>query len=152
MYRTCVGCQNEKQPCAARDALRAHMKGFGVTSIKWKCKDRVPRIVVGDPVWALTHDGSNEYDDDGEPFRDYFPGTAIKQVGAKFVVFIEPGAEGRDNDNSKFTTTARGFCKIPLSRITAREGERETVCRYCEQPNSKGHVQGYSCNPDPSIW
>lgn len=152
-YRTCIGCISEKQPCQARDKLRATLKGLGVTSIKWKCRARWPRFEVGDPVWALTvaNTSGGEVDDDGQALRDYFPAVAIRACGTKMLVRIEPGAAGRGDfgDGVKFDPTHSGYCKIPLSRISAREGEREQVCRYCEWPASKGHAPGYSCNPDP---
>lgn len=147
-YRTCQGCTHEKHPCAARDALRAKLKGIGVTSIKWKCADRVSRFNVGDAVWAMTVAGHSEgYYDQGEPLRDEFPATLIRLIGSKALVFIVPGVEGKGHcgDGIPFETRGRGFCKIPLSRLTARDGKAEAICKDCEQPESMGHQEGYSC-------
>lgn len=141
-YRTCVGCIDEKHDCASRDRLRKHLKGLGVTSIKWKCAMRVDRVNVGDPVWALTV--ASTTDNDGEPYRDHFPAMAIRHCGSKMLVFIEPGSLGR-NEECKFDATHSGFCKIPLSRISARDGEREDICKSCQWPASKGHAPGYIC-------
>lgn len=145
MYRACMGCVLQGKPCDLREQVKAQVRGLGVTSIKWRCIGRKPRVEIGDPVWALTVEATKgTYDEDGEPRRDYFPGIAIADKGSKMIVFIEPGAEGRDNDDSKFETSS-GFCKIPLSRITIREGERVRVCKHCQWPEYKGHAAGWSC-------
>lgn len=146
LYRTCVGCLSDKSPCVARDDLRERLKGIGVTSIKWKCKDREPRFVVGDPIWALTVEGQgSDHQEGGEPYRDYFPGTVIRDCGSKLLVYIAPGSPGRDGEEYSFAPSGNGFCKITLSRISKRDGERETICKACELPASKGHQNGYSC-------
>lgn len=144
-YRTCVGCIQQNQPCEARDKLRDMLKGLGVMSIKWKCKSRVARINVGDPIWALTVASINRVNQDGDPYRAYFPGIAIKGCGSKMLIHIAPGTPGRDED---CTFEGTGFCKIPMGRIEKRDGERVEVCRCCQQPAFMGHIFGAACNPD----
>lgn len=144
-YRTCIGCIHQKQTCAVRDDLRKKLEGLRVTSIKWKCKSRVARLAPGDPVWALTVASTKRVDDNGEPYRAYFPGIAIKEHGTKMLIHIAPGAPGRNED---CTFEGGGFCKIPLSRIEKRDGERVEVCRCCQQPAFMGHIFGAACNPD----
>lgn len=143
IYRTCTGCAKQGVYCEARELVKLALIGVNATSIKWKCKSRVPRINVGDPVWALTNDGG-EPDEEGNPYKDYFPGIAVKEKGSKMIVLIEPGAIGMDEE-LKFATPNRGFCKIPLSRIKIRHDERQQVCKYCCWPSSKGHEPGWSC-------
>lgn len=147
MYRTCVGCAKQGEPCEARDVLKGRLAGLGVTSIKWRCKDREARFQIGDPVWASTVGDQNEVDDDGEPYRDHYPGHIIRDLGSTLLIYIEPGAPGREcQDDVPFSPRANGFCKIPLSRLEAREGDRETICKHCEWPSFKGHQSGYSCS------
>lgn len=152
--RTCQGCIAQGQPCEAREKFLSSIKGYGITSVKWKCKERVPRYKAGDPVWALTVAGHSEgYFDHGEPLRDEFPATVIRMVGAKAIVFIKPGTEGKGHcgDGVPFETTGRGFCKIPLSRLTVRDGQLEAICKFCEQPETMGHQEGFSCAISSSI-
>jgi hypothetical protein len=131
-----------------RDELRDMLRGLGVTSIKWKCKSRVARINVGDPVWALTVWSTNNMGESGEPSRDYFPGIAVREMGTKMLIYIAPNSPGREDPELAFD--GKGFCKIPLSRIERREGEPVKVCRHCQQPEFVGHALGFSCNPDNS--
>lgn len=146
-YRTCYGCASEKKTCPTRDALKKSLAGLRVTSIKWKCMDRIPRIVRGDPIWAWTI-ASNDLTDSEEPYHDNFPGTAIRETGAKMLVWIEPGAAGEGHCGDViFEPKGNGFCKIPLSRLKLRDGDRQDVCRDCDWPTSKGHQPGFICNP-----
>lgn len=157
-WLTCVGCRLQGKPCESRKAMRATLKGLSVTSIKWKCREREARFRAGDPVWALTVDGSGEYrphgihGEDGSPIRDYFPATVVRDLGRKLLVVIKPGAEGRGDfgDGITFqpTGTNNGFCKIPLSRLSPREGEAAAICQSCQWPDFMGHIDGYLCHPD----
>ena len=143
-YRTCEGCVRGGVFCSARDALRIQLSGLRITSVRWQCRERIACFQIGDPVWALTVDGQPDGDEDGDPFRGRFPAIVIREAGTKMLVFIEPGARDADGD-LEFSASHNGFCKIPLSRLSARDGERESVCPACEWPASKGHMQGYSC-------
>lgn len=146
-YRSCTGCIKQGQPCDTRDVLRKRLKGLGITSVKWKCGDRVARIQPGDAVWVETVADPNEVDDDGQPFRGKFPGVAIQERGAGMLVFIEDGAQDLYEEHDvRFVARNNGFCKIPLSRITLREAPREEICASCSWPASKGHQAGYLCH------
>ena len=144
-FRTCQGCVSEGSPCEARDALRLALRGLCVTSVKWKCAVRRPRFEIGSPVWATTiEDPLNPRSENGGAVLDLFPAVVVRVLGGKALVFIKPGAVGQ-SDNSFFVPTGIGFCKLPLSRLSPRDGERVMVCQRCELPASEGHLGGYSC-------
>lgn len=140
-YRTCVGCIRQHEKCAAREVVRAQLKGLGVTSIKWKCQQRAPRFKIGDPVWMTTTVG---YDQMGANVAT-FPGHIVRDCGSRMLVYVEPGAKS-DCEDYEFEPRNRGFCKIPLARIEEREGPSVTICDTCELPTFKGHAEGYSCH------
>lgn len=144
-YRTCTGCISAGQPCSAKDALRKTLKGLGVTSVKWNCADRVARFQVGNLVWADTVADRNEVDDDGYPFRAEFPGVVVDAAGTKPLVFIDPGVKSNSHEYEFVAGSSNGFCRIPLSRLKAREGEKQQVCASCQWPEWKGHQAGYIC-------
>jgi hypothetical protein len=147
-YATCRGCFRARQKCETRDALRSKILGLGVTSIKWKCADRQNRFEVGDPIWAYTADWHFNSGEEGSPTMDHFPGVVIHLCAdGKILVFIEKGALGRETEAEFYPLGGRGFCKIPISRLSNREGERETICKHCQWPSSKGHEPGSSCAP-----
>lgn len=138
-YRTCTGCLSQGKPCDTRNALRKRLAGIGVTSVKWKCADRKPVYQVGSPVWVDT-----VADNDDADYRDEFPGIVIDVGGTRPLVFIDPGSLGR-NEREFVPNNGRGFCRIPFSRLTAREGELEKICPSCNWPDWKGHQEGYLC-------
>ncbi len=147
-YRTCRGCVLSGKPCETRQALATALKGLGITSVKWNCKMRETRIKIGDPVWIDTVASRTEVDDNGYPYRGEFPGFAIEDLGSKLLVFIEPKSPDRNDEDLLFDPgESNGFCKIPLSRITAREADRQEICKSCSWPAYKGHQSGWMCNP-----
>lgn len=139
-YRSCTGCIAQGQRCATRDALRKQIKGLGITSIKWRCDDRKPKYQVGDPVWVDTIADLSDAD-----YREEFPGVVVDADGARPLVFIDPGSKSIDDTPFVPGGNGSGFCKIPLSRIKARDGDRQAICRSCSWPASKGHQEGYIC-------
>jgi site-specific DNA-methyltransferase (adenine-specific) len=143
-YRTCRGCILSGKPCETRQELAGRLKGLGITSVKWNCKVREARIKTGDPVWVETVAATDEFDDEGMPYRGEFPAYAIEDNGSKFTVFIDEGAEERHDEDLKFKPgNNRGFCNIPISRITARDADRQEICKSCSWPAYKGHHGGF---------
>lgn len=149
IFRSCTGCMHQKQPCATRDALRDGLRGLSITSVKWRCADRNPRFVQGDPVWVTTVATYNATEEEGGPCRTEFPGVMITPMGTKGLVCIAPGTEDIDGEYTFDAARGNGFCKIPLSRLRPRDGERDPVCPECLYPASMGHILGNACNPHP---
>lgn len=156
-YATCVGCQAEKA-CFVRDDFKLRVKGLGLTSVKWRCKSRVDRFQRGAPVWVITQTDLNNptFDEDSReygratgPERNTFPGIFIKAMGSKGLVFIHPGAPSM-YEHEVFV--GGPICKIPLSRMSARDAEPEEVCMHCDRPASAPHPEGYLCNMPKMEW
>jgi hypothetical protein len=118
IYRTCIGCVSERQPCSIRKRVKASVAGLGITSVKFKCATRSDLYAKGDQVWAKTVDS---YDPDGS--TDWFPGVVVKMIGSRVVVFIAPDASGEEG--SSFDPHSEGFCKIPASRVRPRNTQEE---------------------------
>lgn len=151
IYRSCQGCAFAKAQCEHRDKLRSSLAGLGITSVKWKCGARKPLFTTGDAVWAFTVSSMTNADryDDGEPYRDTYPGFIVDMLGTRALVYIAPGAPGEDYPDIKFE--GDGFCKLPLARLKPRAADHEDICPACQRPASAGHAPAYSCNPLPEL-
>lgn len=150
-YATCTGCIAENG-CYHLDTFRLKLRGLGVTSVKWRCKYRVDRFQRGSPVWVVTvadlknptfDEDSREYGRGTGPERNTFPAVFIRGKGSSALVFIHPGAQSQCEEA---TFSGGPLCRIPLSRISARKGNTEQVCRHCDRPQSAPHREGYLCN------
>lgn len=145
-YSTCRGCVHGTGYCAAREAMKAQVKGLAVTSIKWKCKHRRPVYQPGEAIWAETYSGHDEYDggySESAVIREY-PAVVIRQKGSSVVAFIEPGTINREDwpeEGYPFEPKkGNGHIKIPIARTKRRDAVREHVCCYCERiVRLKGH-------------
>lgn len=137
-FRTCIGCKS-REDCPTKDALKASIKGLGLTSIKHRCKNRVEMFQKGDPVVVRTYSGYSEPSDSGygnDAVHDDYPGYFIRQNAAKALVIVKPGTHGHDYGESFpfLPKNASGYLSIPLSRIRANpEGERVSMdeCQRC---------------------
>ena len=154
-YATCVGCAVEGG-CWRRDEMRQKLAGLRVTSIKWRCEGRVDRFERGAPVWVITPPDLDKLRsdaapwDEGHPIKHTFPGFVVRQRGCKTLVYIAEGAPSQDDDETFFK--GGPFCMIPLSRISARAGDPEEMCRHCDRPSFEPHAIGYRCNPGSDGW
>lgn len=145
-YQTCRGCAHGAGFCQAREDVKAHVRGIGVTSIKWKCRWRRPVYQPGDAVWANLF-ADTEPDDDGwggdrSVFRD-FPAVVIKVFGSKTLLFVEPGAFD-EYEEYQFAPAkgGNGHVKIPLIRTRRRDAIRESICAGCQMiTRLKGHEE-----------
>jgi hypothetical protein len=153
-YRTCTGCVFGTGYCHAREVVKAHVKGIGVTSLKWRCEYRRPVYQPGDAVWANLftgwEDGGDSWGREEQAFAE-FPGVVIRVKGSKAVVFIEPGASSEcEQYDFEPLKNGNGYVKIPLIRTRKRDALREHVCDCCGQVvRLKGHHEEYRCNIAP---
>lgn len=149
VYRACWGCVSDGSTCPTRAAVRDQIRGLGVTSIKWRCKDRVPKFKIGDAVWVRTvSDMASSIDDNGETIFGDYPGHVVDIRGSKILIHIPAGAFPRNEDDYPFSPSSHsghGFCKVPFARVTARDSDREEICPQCSLPASQGHISGYAC-------
>lgn len=155
-YRTCTGCVHGAGACQARDIIKAHVKGIGVTSLKWRCAHRQPVYRPGDAVWVNLfvgwEDGGDSWGREEQAFAE-FPGVVIRVRGSKAVIFIEPGVQSRcEQYDFEPQKSGNGHVKIPLSRTRKRHAVREHVCPVCERiVRLKGHEPEYRCNVAPVV-
>jgi len=149
-YLTCRGCRYDRLPCARRDSLTTNIRGFGITSVKFSCKERVNLYEPGDLVWA-TVAGETEFygPDDPETVYRPFPAVVIQMLTTKAVVYIHPGSIASDDATGAhpFEPRGKGFCRVTLRHLARRSGPRETLCHDCGLPSSFGHQAGYACDP-----
>lgn len=131
-YRTCFGCVHGSGSCQVRDQVKAQVAGLGVTSLKWKCKWKRLAFNPGDAVFVETIGFEPEGDED--VYVGEYPATVIQAKGSKLICFIEPGVTDAHHE-IPFEPKAHGngHVKVPLSRVTKREGIRENVCGYCNR-------------------
>lgn len=146
-FHACTGCALKGKPCASREALAAAVKGLGVSSIRHRCKVRVPTYEPGAAVLILTH-ASSEPSEDDEPRRGWFPGIFIRQSGTQVIAFIAPGAVAAGLSAAyPFEPQRNGFVKAPFSRIKPSDHAPPadmTHCSLCDsypafQRGCRGH-------------
>jgi hypothetical protein len=90
-YTTCTNCAADKHACDRRASVRAAIKGFGITSVKFQCSTRIARFQPGQRVevcWPV-------YDDcDGMPNLESWKATVIAETGSRFVIKVDDADSG----------------------------------------------------------
>jgi hypothetical protein len=131
-FRTCAGCASKEQDggCDHLFILKSHISGLGVTLVKHRCAHRVDKFLPGDAVTVNTFPSCTP--EDGEiPAKQDFPAIFISAHGLKAVCFIRPGTEGQYGDEFEPKGGNKGFVKVPLSRVLAREGVPRATLAAC---------------------
>ena len=144
---TCNGCVGDGA-CEIQKAKRAALRGLGITTVKFICKERRDLFAPGQPVIFTTYvvDEDDEYRRGSMAVR--YAGYAIQQNGAKLVGFIKPGAPDADEAGYPFDTKGRGFVKMPIKRVAAdpsRQPIALSMCSWCGDYPELG-----LCGKDPS--
>lgn len=144
---TCNGCAHDGA-CERQKDKRAALRGLGITTVKFICKERRDLFAPGQPVVFTTYvvDEDDEYRRGAMAVR--YAGYAVQQKGAKVVGFIKPNAPDLDEAGYPFDTTGRGFVKMPIKRVAAdssREPIALSMCSWCGNYPELG-----LCGKDPS--
>ncbi len=105
-YRTCHNCALANAPCARRAAIAEGLSGLNVTSVKFRCAERVPLFTRGQRVtvtWNVPQKDEPGYEDWAQ---ESWPATVIAERGSKFQIVV-------DDVDSDEGTPARSWMKNP---------------------------------------
>jgi hypothetical protein len=129
---TCNGCAFDGA-CERQKDKRAALRGLGITTVKFICKDRRDAFSPGQPVIFTTY----VVDDDGEyrsgAIEVSYQGHCIKQFGLKVFGFIKPGTEDAGGEGIPFEAQKAGFVKMPMRRVKADDTRLYADLSYCDQ-------------------
>lgn len=148
---TCRTCSLASVPCAARDAIKASLRGLCVRSAKHRCASFQPAYVPGAPVQVQVRaymSSSDRWDEEREAPLNWYRGRFIKFVGAKALAYVANGSDALDEAGGPLEAST-GFLKVPLSRIRPDTGESISVqeCVQCGVIPTLGQP----CSRDP-VW
>jgi hypothetical protein len=123
-YNTCIGCTIDKTKCTKRAEIKGAIAGLSVTTIRFKCEERVSLFQPGDRVTTRWfHYNSYEDVDEYE-----FDGTVIQETyDRKFIVKIDAGQKCIDyfrNDNL--------IVKVKRTYIQKLDEPSIIICKDCE--------------------
>jgi hypothetical protein len=146
---TCTGCKLDRA-CARADQMRAALKGNGVLSVKFACKDRQPVFAPGDAALFTTFVTDCDPNEmfGGRVVEVTYPGVVIEQVGSKVIGFIKAGIEDNNGEGLPFEPRGNGYVKMPLRRVRRDETRPPTEIKTCQWCASHYAISGV-CNFDP---
>jgi hypothetical protein len=142
---TCNGCAYDGA-CDRQKEKRAALRGLGISSVKFICRDRASVFSPGQPVIFTTF-VSNEWDGDHETIEVSYPGYCIEQRGTKVFGFITPGVNDASGEGIPFDPKNHGFVKISMRRVKPDETRNAvdlSACSWCGAYPSLGQ-----CFKDP---
>lgn len=129
-FRPCHNCVRERQPCGRREAVRAAIKGVGITSVKFRCDERQPIFAVGQRVsvsWIVSDEGDFRY-----ATEESWPATVVAERRPKFQIVV-------DDVDSDHETPARGYinneslyAKVTAAKLKPLDEPARDVCRTCQ--------------------
>ena len=141
-YRTCLHCVRARDLCERRADVARGVAGLGVTSVKFRCPERIPLFTPGQRVsvtWFIV-DPDGRY---GDGIHETWPATVIAQRGTKFQIVVDDvdGDEG---------TPARGWmkneslhAKVTVGKLRPLSEPDRKLCPDCDGViQSDGTVPG----------
>jgi hypothetical protein len=133
-FRTCAGCASKDQEggCDHLFNLKTHISGLGITLVNHRCAHRQDKFLPGDAVTVTTYP-SLVSDEDGLPPQQRFPAIFISRHGTKAICFVRPGTRGSGGWDFEPKEGNKGFVKVTLSRVRAREGVPRAIMTSCER-------------------
>lgn len=137
-YRTCKHCLREKGDCSVRDGIRSKIKGIGLTSVKFKCNERVElfipgqRVTVGFPVYY-----------DGEGNLECWPATVINKTDKGFLIRVDEVESDHETPFAEFFQTGP-YCNVNPSRLDPLDEPSRLICLACGNP-AKADGSGNDC-------
>lgn len=134
-YRTCYGCKVDKDACPRLKTLRERLSGLHITSVAFKCPERVPHFKTGDRVtvtWPF-HEGDGYYTD--EIFPVPFAATVVSEKKpGRFRIRVD---DGPCADPEEFgyscpdDLTGNGHASVSFTRLEKRDEPAVNVCATC---------------------
>lgn len=133
-YHPCAGCKVDKDKCNRRSEIRSAIAGLSVTSIKFKCEDRVPLFRSGQRVtffWTVYSVECDYYADD--PDVTQFNGTIIRETKSPWKYAIRVDQDADDYDFApKDVFKGGGFAvNVRTSDILAIDEPDRKFCPSC---------------------
>lgn len=128
---TCNGCATDGA-CDIQKEKRAALRGLGITSAKFVCRDRADVFLPGEPVIFTTY-VADDYDERGGSVQVSYRGYCIKQTGTKIFGFIKPGEEDVGGEGIPFEPRSNGFVKMTMKRVRKDSSRSIADLSFCGQ-------------------
>ena len=134
-FYPCKNCAFEKVACEKRDAMRASLKGLGVTSVKFKCALRRPLFEPGQRVcfeWTLYHGGDDIYHDvtsEKLVFRGTVAGEAKR--GLRVTVRVDQHHDSYDYDPKEIFQNGGDAVNVKPSDLSKLAEPARAMCPSC---------------------
>lgn len=126
-YPTCNGCAIDKASCARRNSLRSAVKGLGLTSVRFKCADRVSLYQPGERVsvtWPVLFDD--------EWTNETWPATVIQDAAdGKFVIRVDNVDSDYETPASEYMKNASRFAKVSKAKLAKLDEPARNICASC---------------------
>lgn len=132
-YRPCKNCLLEKEPCPRRDAVRAALKGTGVTSAAFRCNERKPIFAIGQRVtvtWLVPeHDEYGGYENG---LHESWPATVIAERGTKFQIVVDDVASDEGTRARAWMKNESLHAKVTAPKLKALDEPNRELCPSCQ--------------------
>lgn len=127
IYSTCINCAADRKSCQRRATISRAIKGCSITSIKFRCVDRIPMFAPGQRVsvtWPTT-------DDQGFVDTETWPATIIVESGSRFVIQVDDVPGDLETPAREYVNNPNLFAKVTVSKLRALDEPARIICDFC---------------------
>lgn len=133
VYRNCSNCALASFPCSRREEIRAVIKSAGITSVKFRCQDRLAIYQPGQRVsitWPV-------YDDE-DLGPESWPATIIEEVGTRFLILVDDVDSSHGTPAREYVKNERLFAKVSAAKLKPINEPARVICKFCGLTPSLG--------------
>jgi len=150
-YRTCWNCAADRSQCRTRARIRSAISGLHVTSVAFKCAERLPKFYPGERVsvtWKVIPDDWTH--EDGFSFESW-PATVSSEVDGKFVIRVDDVPSDHDTPAREYIRSANLYCKVSASKLSKLDEPDVPVCARCREIGGTGFAGCFDLDGDGNV-
>lgn len=151
-YRTCHNCRVDRATCPRLSAIKTQVAGLNLTSVKFKCADRVPLYAPGDRVMVTWTVSLGDYPDEAND--EMWPATVVGEKGSQFIICVDDVDSDEGTPAKSYVHNDTLYAKASANRLavmTGGDNAPRSVCGLCGEIKENGlkacYVTGTYKNP-----
>lgn len=145
-FKPCFNCVKPRKQCEAAKKMTERLRGSGVTSVNFKCRDRQPKFAPGQRVAVTWTVFPPDYESGDDYSDETWPATVSCESGNKFVIRVDDVPSDFETPARDYIKSPNLYCKVSASKLTPLDEPAQPICRRCGEIGGLGFSGCFDLN------